>query len=247
MNNYYEEFLKQIEQLIIEQNYVQAKVLLKQELDLPYIPVKYEKQIIELYNLVQNKSKDISKINQWDLPTILEILNNPFDEEIHLVAFTFLREHNIRKILPDLKKYLINPLFKDENKTHLLLVLKQQEIDESIIVKKTHGEYTINPKEMLEIYETKVDFNVRDFLQKNAGLKNPSLEQVCYYIWENYWYANYPKIISINEVSQLATAIIYKAKLMQGDNEQTLLNFCQELDVCFKDVEVLLSSLDKVV
>lgn len=63
-NKYYTFFIKEIEQLIANEKYEQAKVKLKFELDLPYIPKKYEQQIIKLYDEIQQLTKEKPNIKQ---------------------------------------------------------------------------------------------------------------------------------------------------------------------------------------
>lgn len=229
-NNYYLHFIKEIKKLISEKKYDQAQIKLKTELDLPYIPREYEIELIKLYQEVLAEIPQVKPIiKQWDLATITAIINNPFDEEIHLVAFNFLESQNARQILKTLRDYLKNNLFSNYNKMHLLFVLKKQEVNEEFIVNKTHGQYLLNPLTIPEFHETEHSKIVKKFLEDLVYNDNPSLEQVCWYIWENYWYNQYPQLPERVQLNSLLAAIIHRAKIMQGDDEGTLLQICEEL------------------
>ncbi|WP_342264823.1 hypothetical protein [Spiroplasma endosymbiont of Clivina fossor] len=244
-NKYYTFFIKEIEQLIANENYEQAKVKLKFELDLPYIPKKYEQQIIKFYNEIQQLTKEKPNIKQWDLETIKEIINNPFDEEIHLVAFNFLEQQNARKILSTLRDYLKNSLFRNENKTYLLIVLKRQDIDEVFIVQKTHGQYFVNPILISEFHLDECTKKVKTTLSNFVYNDNPSLEQVCWYLWENYWYSQYPNLPLMADLPAVVSAIIYKAQIMQGDDECKLEQICQNLNTDVVLTERFLLQIEK--
>ena len=216
-NNYYDEFLLEMKQLIKENRYYEVQKKLKIELEIPYIPKEYENKIIELYKEVNKliKLNSDSEIKQWNLSTIKKIIMSPFDEEIHPVAFHHLVNQNARKILPEIEKYLINEQFRNENKTHLLLVLKDQQLNEQLQVNKTHGKYLINPSEIISFEQEKLTREIHKILDDKVYNDSPSLMQICWSIWENYWYNFYPSLEELKYCNDLSAAITYCAHQMQ--------------------------------
>lgn len=244
-DNYYDQFLLAIAELLKHGHYHEVQKKLKSELEMPYIPKQYEDKIIKLYKNVNEKTKltfDNNKIKQWDLETIRNIIINPFDEEIHLVAFYHLSKQNIRQILPTVRKYLLSDVFRNENKTHLLLVLKEQEVNEEFDVFKTHGKYIINPINIVSFNDEPLTKRIQAILDETIYIDNPSLMQICWYVWENYWYNFYPLLCDLKQVKALVTAITYCAQKMQFD-EPNLKQLCQLFHTNKDEVEGIIEKI----
>lgn len=245
-NNYYDEFLLEVKQLIKENRYYEVQKKLKLELEMPYIPKGYENRIVELYEEVNKliKLNSDTEIKQWDLDTIKKVIMSPFDEEIHLVAFHHLVNQNARKILPEIKRYLLNEQFRNENKTHLLLVLKDQELNEQLQVNKTHGRYLINPSEITHFEDEKLTRKIHKILDNKVYNDSPSLMQICWSIWENYWYNFYPFLEDLEYYNDLSAAITYCAHQLQFETI-SIKQISEKFNSSFKNTEKIIKKIYK--
>ena len=222
-NNYYDEILTEIANLLKEGNYEAVYWKARNELEMPYIPQQVETKLVEFFkqaNAVMNKQTNRKLQANLSLAEIENILLNSLDEEIHLVAFHYLKNYNARQILPTIRKYLMNSLYHNALKIHLLYVLKEQNIDEDFKVTKTNGTFTLNPIKIQDFYTHHQVKKIQKLLDQHVYNDNPSLFNVCLYILQNYYYALYPSFIDNNEVADLTCAIIYKGHLLQFDDVQ---------------------------
>gem|GEM_PF-880306 len=60
-----------------------------------------------------------------------------------------MQNYNVRLILPVITNYLLNPNITNINKTSLLILLKNQNINQEFQVIKTHDNFVINPVKLL--------------------------------------------------------------------------------------------------
>ena len=217
--NYYDELINEIEGLIDNNDYNEALIKLKTELTMPYIPQHIEKMLEALLKDVTAKMiEQQPKPNSvWSLAKISEILTHPTDEETQLLAFHYLKDQNLRKILPIIRKYFVNKKVSNFTKIYLLYLLKEQEINEVFQVQKTNGFFKLNPQEMIPYQEEKQVKLVMQLLDQWVYNDNPSLYHTCLYLLETYYYDLYPYFIVDNEIQALAVAIIYQGQVMYNE------------------------------
>ncbi|WP_146147726.1 DUF3196 family protein, partial [Mycoplasma mycoides] len=119
MANYYDQILKKIKQLVEKNNLTKALDIINQELELSYIPSDFEKSLYKIKKEI--KEKQYSQLNKTysilEIKTLLNSKNN-LDQ---IIGIKNLININIRLVLDEIKKYLININNAYENKSLLLI------------------------------------------------------------------------------------------------------------------------------
>ncbi|WP_308149406.1 DUF3196 family protein [Spiroplasma sp. AdecLV25b] len=217
-DSYYQDIIGKINHHINANEWVQAMKLVKNELEMPYIPSNYEVTLQDLYHEIAANIRVNSKpqVYEWNLTEITKVLMNPFDEELHPVAFYYLQSHNVRLILPAIKKYLASKDFNNINKTQLLFLLSNQGIDETITVVKTHGTFQINPKQLMPCHELPIYISVMKLFEDEVHIDNPGIYDICLFLLNSYVENLLPELPDNNQVSALAAALYVHACSFQS-------------------------------
>ncbi|AGR41989.1 DUF3196 family protein [Spiroplasma diminutum] len=247
MKNYYEEIMDKINESINNNNFDEAFKIVLEELNAPYIPNDFEKQLEKIQSQLAEKLNFNEKNSaNWNIDKVLEIMSKKLDQDVHLVAFDALRGLNARLIINEIKQYLKDDEIKPEYKTFLFMVLIEQAIDEEIIIKKINKEILLNPskynlneaQEILKEIELKIEKAIYD--------SNPSLFTICQNIANTYFYYTFP-IFEFEKytLNDLSVAIILKAQ----DSLGLELNIEQELKIDFnkENTMILLNELNNIV
>lgn len=218
--DYYQSIIVKINHLISEKKFVQAFDLVKDELQVAYIPQQYQEQLQNLhdeiiFNLNQEQKDSDMVTNFWTLSKITEVLNDWIQQEEHPTAFYFLQNYNVRLILPVIVNYLLNPNITSANKTRLLILLKHQNINQEFQVTKIHGNFVINPTKLVAWYDWKVYQQVNQLLEKVVYVENPGLFEICHYLLNNYFESLMPKEPSLKHINAIAAAIYIRACSLQ--------------------------------
>lgn len=222
--NYYNKIIKDIEFFIKIKKYNHAFLKCKNELEMLYIPKNIEIQLINLFKEINSiylniQYKKFEKINtKWTLKKIKMILLYSYDEELHWLALQHLKNKNIYKIMTTLQNYLLNNTYRNDNKIHLLFILKENNFNKKIKVKKTNGIFSLNPIQMINFEEHKKVKKIYKLLNNYIYNDNPSLYNNCLYILQNYYYTLYPYFVDKKEENDLTAAIVYKVYLLQFNN-----------------------------
>ncbi len=217
--NYYDELIDQIKELISNHNYNGALIKINDELMMPYIPRQVEEVLTTLLQEVNEKIREqkSSETTVWTLEKISDILSNPSDEGTQLLAFQYLKDQNLRQILPVIRQYFLNKKVTDFAKIYLLYLLKKQEITEIFEVKKTNVIFHLNPSQIIQYKENEQVKTIIKLLDKWVYNDNPSLYNTCLYLLETYYYNLYPYFLENNEEKALTIAIIYQGHRMYGE------------------------------
>lgn len=219
-NDYYQTIIVKINHLITEEKLSQAFDIVKEELQVAYIPQQYQDQLQKLhdeivFNLNQEKNDSDVVTNFWTLAKITKTLNDWTKQEQHATAFYFLQNYNVRLILPVITNYLLNPNITNINKTSLLILLKNQNINQEFQVIKTHDNFVINPVKLLAWYDWKVYQQVNQLLEKIVYIDNPGLFQICHYLLNSYCESLMPSVPSLKHINAIAAAIYIRACSLQ--------------------------------
>ncbi|WP_342258460.1 DUF3196 family protein [Spiroplasma endosymbiont of Dioctria linearis] len=213
MKNYYEEIMQKISEAMAENDYDKAFKIVCDELNAPYVPQDFEKQLEQMQKKIMEKLNFNEKnfIN-WTTNKVVDIMSKKLDQESHLMAFDALRGLNARLILEEIKAYLLDSEIKPEYKTFLIMVLIEQLVDQEIFIEKNGSTIAINPskfnlkeaQEILKDIELKIEQTIYD--------SNPSLFTICQHIANSYFYNVFPILNFDNfTLNDLAMAIIMKA------------------------------------
>ncbi|ATZ18816.1 hypothetical protein ESOMN_v1c04340 [Williamsoniiplasma somnilux] len=216
---YYEKIKKEIEILIDENKNYEALELISEELKMPYIPQEFEnflklnkKKItkeLELNNKVESK---------LDVEDIKNILLNPVDVWMQIFVIKSLENMNARNLIPEISNFLSNENVFPENKTFMLLMLSEQNIDFQFNVEKFGKNFKINPIDIKINNFEKIIESIKTITENTIGNDNPSLANVCLEYLTTYVLAIFPKFINDSQINSLIAAGITKANIAYGNN-----------------------------
>lgn len=216
-DSYYQDIIGKINYHISENQWIEAMKLVKNELEMPYIPRNHEIVLQDLHHEITANIKANSKlqIHEWNLTEISRILLNPFDEELHTMAFYYLQSHNVRLILPTIRKYLASKDFNNINKTQLLFLLSNQGIDETITIVKTHGTFQVNPKQLVPWHELPIYTSITKLFEDEVHIDNPGIYGICLFLLDSYIENLFPELPNDKQTSALAAALYVRACSLQ--------------------------------
>ncbi|AOG60249.1 hypothetical protein SHELI_v1c02940 [Spiroplasma helicoides] len=246
-DNYYDITLKKIHQLIDEEKYEEAYIIINQELSAPYVPMDFEEKLQKL--AIESSSKmqnDFVKNINWNLDKVTEIMKNNLNLETQLIAIDALRNLNVRKIIPHIKQYLANPEIKNEFKTFMFFVLMEQKIDEEFEVVKFDSKYYINPckfdlfasQNVLKEIELKLENLIYD--------KDPSLYTICKNVTSSYYYNAFPDFdFETNTINDIVTCILVYSQKALG-LEVNWDQISEKIEFNKRNVDKLLNRFEKI-
>lgn len=202
--DYYQEKLTEIRKLM-KTNVFLAKELLDEEMKMPYIPLKYEQDFIDLQNKnrilisvkISNKTFDNEEVTKY-------LWSN--DELKEAMVLDFLKKANLREHVTELAKWIeTKPKTKNIAKSFIYELLVLQEINVDL---KWSGEI-VNPSKNKSIFDNKeVGKGIKRI--KKLTLKEPSLEGVLMEEFEVGILNDYPKVLKngVKKADQLHAKLI---------------------------------------
>ncbi len=139
MQDYYEEMLKEIRQMMAEGQLQEAAFTIRKELSMPYIPADVEPQLKELQQEVQGRLADAREVHE---PTMEELLQGLKGSQKKQLSCAYaLSERNLRSCLTEIRNYLSHDPCP-EAAGLLINALAEQEIAEEFVFRKNGLEYT---------------------------------------------------------------------------------------------------------
>ncbi|WP_434324857.1 DUF3196 family protein [Mycoplasma capricolum] len=237
MANYYDQILKKIKELVEKNNLTKALDIINQELEISYIPSDFEKSLYKIKKEI--KEKQYHQLNKtYSISEIKALLNskNNLDQ---IVGIKNLININIRLIIDEIKKYLLNTNNVYENKSLLLISLSDQQIDQEFeVFKDKKTSFLVNPKllNIKEIYNTY--YQVENQILEIINQKDIFLIQTCKQVLFSYFLYKFPYVESLieNEVIIAIIYISYQLNNLEFDTKR--LN---------KSIEFSQASVDKII
>ncbi|CAM9095626.1 DUF3196 family protein [Mycoplasma todarodis] len=187
--DYYAEIIKEIKELI-QTNPAEAAKKLEVELNMPYIPERYESTFLNLLEELKFKMRqDATVNNELSRDDVLEILMN--NESIRMpMAIAKLKDLNLRSIIDDIHKLISKETTPNMIKTIVYEYCVEQDIDHNF----DWNDKVINPKIVGSVVSLKTYLNTYVGIEKLI-LKNPSLEHVAKSLLELYSLNTFPDFI----------------------------------------------------
>lgn len=187
--NFYESKLEQIKQLIKEEKFDKAHEEILAEINMPYIPMAYEKEFKDLFNFVRTKiNKDDNRVFTLSREEVIELLLSE-SEESQAMALELIADQNLHHEKQSLKHRIEtwkqSDIFK---KAFLFELMIEQKIDVAIEFVKG---LIINPakqKSVLEAKQTLVMLQQINLLTE----KEPTLTLATSQEAKRYLLLNYP-------------------------------------------------------
>ncbi|WP_434336113.1 DUF3196 family protein [Mycoplasma capricolum] len=237
MANYYDQILKKIKELVEKNNLTKALDIINQELEISYVPSDFEKSLYKIKKEI--KEKQYHQLNKtYSISEIKALLNskNNLDQ---IVGIKNLININIRLIIDEIKKYLLNTNNVYENKSLLLISLSDQQIDQEFeVFKDKKTSFLVNPKllNIKEIYNTY--YQVENQILEIINQKDIFLIQTCKQVLFSYFLYKFPYVESLkaNDVIIAIIYISYQLNNLEFDTKR--LN---------KSIEFSQASVDKII
>lgn len=239
---YYVGFLKECEL------FEEAIDTLVEELSMPYIPFEYESRLNDLYdeilllkqeaNAVYERRQKILSNKEMEL-----YLEKGLSEDTAMMAIEQLAGMNIRKFLPMIRTFLRNPQRSSLEKSLILELLKEQEVDEVLEIHKRDHIIEVNPIYLENVMESLAYESVGALLEGVLEQENPSLFAMCIEFLEFYLYDWYPMLEVIEDYEALAAAIHYYIATLSGIEEDSV-DLCYRYGADFDEFEKLYQSVE---
>ncbi|AOQ22228.1 DUF3196 family protein [Mycoplasma capricolum] len=237
MANYYDQILKKIKELVEKNNLTKALDIINQELEVSYIPSDFEKSLYKIKREI--KEKQCRQLNKtYSISEIKALLNskNNLDQ---IVGIKNLININIRLIIDEIKKYLLNTNNVYENKSLLLISLSDQQIDQEFeVFKDKKNSFLVNPKllNIKEIYNTY--YQVENQILEIINQKDIFLIQTCKQVLFSYFLYKFPYVESLIENDVIIAIIYISYQLNNLEFDTKRLN---------KSIEFSKASVDKII
>lgn len=165
--NYYEELIKNIEDLLNNKKYDEAKSIIDNELNLPYVPKEIEEKLNQYLLIIKDATFALKLLSDEEIEAYLKD-----NETKQLIAVDELSKRNLRDYIDVIYEYL-----KDDGyinaKALLIDSLIRQEINYEFEYVNNCSLIKFNPSK-LEVIEKTDGFNTAYTLIEENYLKDPS-------------------------------------------------------------------------
>ncbi|WP_434333223.1 hypothetical protein [Mycoplasma capricolum] len=218
-------------------NLTKALDIINQELEISYIPSDFEKSLYKIKKEI--KEKQYHQLNKtYSISEIKALLNskNNLDQ---IVGIKNLININIRLIIDEIKKYLLNINNVYENKSLLLISLSDQQIDQEFeVLKDKKTSFLVIPKllNIKEIYNTY--YQVENQILEIINQKDIFLIQTCKQVLFSYFLYKFPYVESLNANDVIIAIIYISYQLNNLEFDTKRLN---------KSIEFSQASVDKII
>ncbi|MBQ6493893.1 MAG: DUF3196 family protein [Erysipelotrichaceae bacterium] len=143
--NYYEETLIKIHELISDEEYDEAERIIRNELNVAYVPRDFEKALKEMLSQIKDKIYTPRSLNDEEIERFLFM-----DGNHQLLAVDALNNKNLREYKDLCRRYLESDGV-NEGKALLIESLIRQEINDTFIFERDGIRYEFNPSLILNV------------------------------------------------------------------------------------------------
>lgn len=172
--NYYDELIANIESLLNQSKYIEAKSIIENELNLPYIPREIEEKLNKYLSIIKEATYALKSLTDED---ILDYLKS--NETKQLIAVDELSRKNLRDYIDVVDDYLKGNGFVNA-KALLIDSLIRQEINFNFKYVNDCLFIDFNPYKLKKIEETDgfiLAMNqIQDFYMKNPSKSKMGME-----------------------------------------------------------------------
>lgn len=150
VKKYYEYTRYKILFLMADGQYIEAKMIINSELNVPYIPQEFEK-FLELQNreVQYELNKDRPAVKKDVLEKIDEL-----EEEKLLVILPHLNDYNLHLYLQQFQNILLGNEISNMTKSLLLALLADQKINHEFLLQKDKKIMKLNPATLIDIRQS---------------------------------------------------------------------------------------------
>ena len=244
-NKFYDIMIIYLHSLINTDQKEKALKLVKEELSMPYIPMGFENEFIEIYKEVAYIEKEGKEYN-LSREKIEEILCTEEDKNLIILAIVELCKLNIRDFFDSISEFFKRNI-KNIYKVMLIDALRGQGVNKEFIIKNNNNEYKVIPAYSENVLECKDYIYIRKMLEDKIGNKEVTIASMALENLMLYLSDIYPCSLDEDEYSSIACALHYYVSKMYDESlllEDFVPLYKANLNKCnkyFKDLETACS------
>lgn len=216
MENYYTEIIEEITSLIQDEKFEEADVLLKRELQMPYVPGDVEEKLRALKKDIQYARSEKSQNKELSIDTLLSQLHG--SAESQLSAVESLCKRNLREYIEEVQDYLAHEP-NTEAASLLIDAIAQQEIGDEFTYCKEGIEYTFWGDAVTPVAKCEGLLEALRYLYEWLGVKYPSLYEMGKKMLVHKVYVSLPLTYEKEEGMYLAYDVCENLLVMMDENE----------------------------
>ena len=226
-NNYYDDILEKIKNAYENKEYQKAEFYIEEELSMPYVPIEFEKALLELQNKYQDKLKrNEFSLSDEEIETYLKA--DPYKQ---MLAVNYLNGLNIRDYLELVQEFLLSEA-DDKIKVLMINTLMEQDITDEMKVKKDGLDISFIPRYAEPIDVSDGYVRAKEYFDEVLK-QNPSMHQMAMELLGHKCFSYLPFSYSEEEGELIAKEIICYIYDCLGDSEakETFINeYLNELE-----------------
>ena len=217
--NYYDELMEKIEQLISQNQLDEANKLIEIELALPYVPNVYEQKLINIQKQIKPETKTTKAIFSKD--EIIDIFlkhQNEHSNQFLLEVAQMIINYQWLDYVQEIQQIFNQKQLANNLKATIYNCLSLQNLNYDFQIDQVQ----LNPFINKTVFET--DFAATNFDQlENINLSEPNLISIAKQLLIIYLLNLFPKSMNL-ESKMIANDLIVIARLMLGELEIKQLN-----------------------
>lgn len=194
---YYDYLILKLNILLIEQKYVDAALILKEELNMPYIEEKYRVVFEDMFQIILEKKYH----KNLEVSDIEQLLTSSEDNQI--LGLTLLKKQNIREYYDIISEILSSNKYSLKIKNLLLMAMFEQEYETKLELAFDNYFELISVKE----HVTKQQKLIEDIVT-SVEFSQPNLEKIHLEIATTIVINTFPQDISKKQYIKTINALI---------------------------------------
>lgn len=215
MDNYYDEILSEIRELISMKKYDEASLIVERELSMPYIPMEIEKTLHEMKKDIRYGKSENRTAKENSLDDLLDGLHG--DAARQLASVNGLCSRNLREITDEIREYLMHDPFP-EAAALLINAIAQQKIEEEFTLVRDGVEYTFEGDCLTPVDQCAGYLKAEKLLYSWLGMKYPSVYELAKKVLVHETYMFLPLCYEEDEAKDLAyECAMQTADMLQDD------------------------------
>lgn len=230
MENYYTDVIEEIESLIRNGKYEEADILLKRELQMPYVPLDVEDKLRALKKDLQYARSEKQQSKDISMDTVLSKLKGTAEEQ--LSAVENLCDRNLRNCIDEIQEYLENEP-NLEAASLLIDAIATQEVADEFIYCKDGVEYTFWGDAVTPVGKCDGLKEAMHYLYEWLGIKYPSIYEMAKKMLIHEVYVALPLTYEKEEGELLAYEISENLLTMMGE-EQLLFSIRNNMNLTYE-------------
>ena len=214
MQDYYQEMAEEIEQLLKEEKYDEADVIVKREMKMPYIPSDFEKILKRAAREIRFHQAEKERTRVLSPEEIFEKLNSA-DPDLQLMAAEKLSSINLREYTEELQNYFQNSP-AEEAAALAIECIAEQEINDEFEYVKDGVEYSFYGDTVTPVSKSKGYISAESLLNEWLQNDHPDLLHLCRMSLVHDCFMYLPLSYEEEEAEALALAQVKNITSMMG-------------------------------